>query len=58
MDSYDKSWGALLGRTRPTVGNHEYETSGAKGYYTYFRDRQPGPPATTGSTSAGGRSPS
>ena len=44
MGSYDKSWGALLGKTRPTVGNHEYQTAGAKGYYTYFKDRQPGPP--------------
>ena len=44
MASYDKSWGHLLEKTRPTVGNHEYETAGAKGYYTYFKDRQPGPP--------------
>jgi hypothetical protein len=42
--SYDKSWGALLPRTRPTIGNHEYVTPGATGYYTYFRSRQPGPP--------------
>ena len=44
MGSYDKSWGALLDRTRPTVGNHEYRTPGASGYYAYFKDRQPGPP--------------
>jgi hypothetical protein len=44
MASYDKTWGALLERTRPTIGNHEYRTPGAKGYYTYFQDRQPGPP--------------
>ena len=24
MGSYDKSWGALLDKTRPTIGNHEY----------------------------------
>jgi hypothetical protein len=42
--SYDKSWGGLLGITRPTLGNHEYYTAGAKGYYAYFKDRQPGPP--------------
>jgi Calcineurin-like phosphoesterase len=41
--SYAQSWGALLGKTRPTIGNHEYLTP-AKGYYTYFRSRQPGPP--------------
>jgi hypothetical protein len=42
--SYAKSWGSLLSRTRPATGNHEYLTSGASGYYTYFRSRQPGPP--------------
>ncbi|MEO7350278.1 MAG: metallophosphoesterase [Marmoricola sp.] len=42
--SYDKSWGALLSLTRPTVGNHEYKTPQAEGYYTYFESRQPGPP--------------
>jgi hypothetical protein len=42
--SYAKSWGALRPITRPTIGNHEYLTPGAKGYYTYFRNRQPGPP--------------
>jgi hypothetical protein len=42
--SYAPSWGRLLGRTRPVVGNHEYETRGAAGYYSYFRHRQPGPP--------------
>lgn len=42
--SYDKSWGSLLGLTRPVPGNHEYFTAGASGYYSYFKDRQPGPP--------------
>ena len=42
--SYAKSWGALRSRTRPAIGNHEYLTPGASGYYTYFRNRQPGPP--------------
>ena len=42
--SYDKSWGRLLSRTRPTIGNHEYKTPGAAGYYAYFKDRQPGAP--------------
>ncbi len=44
QNSYDKSWGALLARTRPVPGNHEYYTSGAQGYYSYFSGRQPGPP--------------
>jgi len=42
--SYDKSWGALRSVTRPVPGNHEYGTPGARGYYRYFRHRQPGPP--------------
>lgn len=42
--SYDLSWGSLLSRTRPALGNHEYMTPGAVGYYAYFEGRQPGPP--------------
>jgi Calcineurin-like phosphoesterase len=42
--SYANSWGTLRPRTRPAIGNHEYLTPGASGYYTYFRNRQPGPP--------------
>lgn len=34
--SYDPSWGRFKSITRPAVGNHEYETSGAQGYYQYF----------------------
>ena len=46
MASYDPSWGRVKGITHPTVGNHEYGTSGAGGYFSYFGDaatpRQPG----------------
>jgi len=35
-NSYDKSWGALKSITMPVVGNHEYMTPGAAGYYSYF----------------------
>ena len=35
-NSYDKSWGALKSITKPVVGNHEYMTPGAAGYYSYF----------------------
>lgn len=42
--SYARSWGTVKGRTHPIPGNHEYHTSGARGYYTYFDSRQPGPP--------------
>lgn len=34
--SYDPSWGRVLSITRPSVGNHEYGTPGAGGYYDYF----------------------
>jgi hypothetical protein len=44
--SYENSWGRFRAITRPVVGNHEYGTSGAGGYFTYFGDaatpRQPG----------------
>jgi len=33
---YDQSWGRQKGRTRPAVGNHDYLTPGAAGYFDYF----------------------
>jgi hypothetical protein len=33
---YNPSWGRHKARTMPAVGNHEYQTSGASGYYNYF----------------------
>jgi hypothetical protein len=42
--SYAKSWGRLRSITYPVVGNHEYYTTGARGYFRYFRYRQPGSP--------------
>jgi hypothetical protein len=33
---YAASWGRVLDRTRPAPGNHDYETSGASGYFDYF----------------------
>jgi hypothetical protein len=35
-DCYHPSWGRHKSRTRPAAGNHEYNTSGATGYYGYF----------------------
>ncbi len=35
-DCYDPSWGRHKHRTRPSAGNHEYDTSGAVPYYEYF----------------------
>src|SRR5690606_5313132 len=33
---YNPSWGRHKARTKPVVGNHDYQTSGATGYYNYF----------------------
>jgi hypothetical protein len=37
-DCYGPSWGqvGIKSRTRPTSGNHDYNTAGAAGYYGYF----------------------
>ncbi|WP_295657411.1 metallophosphoesterase [uncultured Nocardioides sp.] len=40
-DSYSKSWGPLLPLTRPTPGNHEYNSTAAAGYFDYFGDPPP-----------------
>jgi hypothetical protein len=39
QDCYDPTWGAAFARTRPSLGNHEYATSGAAGYFAYFGSR-------------------
>lgn len=36
MQCYDPTWGRHKGRTRPSPGNHEYETPGASAYFEYF----------------------
>jgi hypothetical protein len=33
---YDPSWGRHNARTKPAVGDHEYSTPGAAGYFDYF----------------------
>jgi hypothetical protein len=35
-DCYHPTWGRERARTRPAVGNHEYGTPGAAGYFRYF----------------------
>jgi len=37
MSSYDPTWGAFKAITAPVLGNHEYETAGASGYFKYFQ---------------------
>jgi Calcineurin-like phosphoesterase len=36
---YQPTWGRHKDRTRPAVGNHEYQTRGAQPYYEYFGDK-------------------
>jgi hypothetical protein len=40
--SYDQSWGAFKAIDRPVVGNHEYRTPGASGFYGYTGTSAPG----------------
>lgn len=35
-DCYDPSWGRHKARTRPSPGNHDYQTANAKPYFDYF----------------------
>jgi hypothetical protein len=34
--SYGPTWGRVRGITRPAVGNHEYQSGDASGYFDYF----------------------
>jgi acid phosphatase type 7 len=36
LRAYDPSWGQHASRTYPSVGNHEYGTRGAQGYFDYW----------------------
>src|SRR5437870_8750153 len=36
LASYDPTWGRVKSISHPAVGNHEYNTSGAAGYFDYF----------------------
>jgi hypothetical protein len=38
QNCYGPSWGLYKAQTRPAVGNHEYNTAGASGYFDYFRE--------------------
>ena len=45
---YNPTWGQFKSRTRPAVGDHEYGTPNAAGYYNYFANQLApyGPSAT------------
>jgi acid phosphatase type 7 len=53
-DAYDASWGRFKDITLPVVGNHEYQTPDAKGYYAYFGDAAGKPDEGWYSTSVAG----
>jgi hypothetical protein len=36
---YQPAWGRHLDRTRPSPGNHDYDTAGGKPYFDYFGER-------------------
>ena len=36
---YDPAWGSFKAKTRPSPGNHDYETRNAAGYFGYFGAR-------------------
>ncbi len=36
QNCYAPSWGQFRDRTHPAVGNHDYDTAGASGYFGYF----------------------
>ena len=40
---YDDTWGRHKDRTRPAPGNHDWRTSGLRGYFDYFGDAAQGP---------------
>ena len=51
--SYDPSYGRVLDRTIPVVGNHEYQTRDATGYFAYFGARAGDPAKGYYSTDVG-----
>jgi acid phosphatase type 7 len=38
FDCYDRTWGRVKSRTRPSPGNHEFHQTGAAYYFQYFGD--------------------
>jgi hypothetical protein len=41
--SYRPTWGAFREKTHPAPGNHDYETTGARGYFRFFGAAAHGP---------------
>ena len=45
FDCYDRTWGRVKSRTRPSPGNHEFHTQGATFYFSYFGEAAGDPKA-------------
>lgn len=41
QEFFAKTWGTFNEKLKPALGNHEYETRGAAGYYSYFQSVKP-----------------
>lgn len=39
INYYDPTWGRFVDKTYPAVGNHEYITAGAAGYFDYYTQK-------------------
>jgi hypothetical protein len=39
LSGYDPSWGRFAPVTYPAIGNHEYQVSGAQGYFDYWNSK-------------------
>jgi hypothetical protein len=53
LHSYDPTWGAFKNITDPILGNHEYETKDADGYFKYFAAQLNGRGSTATNPHAG-----
>jgi acid phosphatase type 7 len=53
LRSYDPTWGVFKNITDPVLGNHEYETPGAAGYFQYFASQLSGRGSTASDPHAG-----
>jgi acid phosphatase type 7 len=45
FDCYERTWGRVKSRTRPSPGNHEFHTHGATYYFSYFGEAAGDPKA-------------
>jgi acid phosphatase type 7 len=51
--SFDQTWGRHMSRLVPVLGNHEYQTKAATGYFTYFGEKAGDPAKGYYSTNVG-----